>query len=1049
MKIINFKYAFRSALTVIIPILLISMTSYASLPDKFTDEIGEIAVCSISGSFDTENLELAVDGNSDTVLNAELNALSNDFVILDFGKVYLVDRLDTEWVIKSKNFTYFDVYVSDTGEENSWLQVARNRTDGVWTLAESDKHYVLENNFNGGVYARYLKIRTASANNDSNIGIAEIKAYGAFNGCYSLTHKNRYTSVKADIHANAESAQNGKPEYILNGNCETVDGGYYGTIYSGGFGLNNYVWGFVVDLGDVYNLNSVYFKWFYRLARENPETEGLEYEIMYSDTYDGVSTDNFRTFAGGSEAENSVIRWAYHSSSANIDKPEGFSVTANHTQEEAYGRYVCVKVTFTGKRIGGWADTGVYEMFIYGNHKFSSEYEECTAQANFYNNEELTHPISSLDGETDLYADVSAEYFSKEPVYVIAVYESKDGFENLYCEPYGNAVHISSDKFREGDTVSVWLTDENYSAVSDISTIYCKAPVYIYMPPANENLSGGWITAGIEDDFISAYITLPEAFAGRLVTVRMFKEGDDFTQSSLAKAVRLGEDGCAEAAFQTNAASGIYCLAFNMAGLDDIYEDRCKISIDFINSVRVKKAIKNLLDASYGENSGFLLESLISDKNVVESLNLDLTLFNETKSKDIVTKNAAEFMKRINETYSIIDGEGNFYDENYDKLDTVDFCQSFLSVINKYSLITAVNECEDGLAVKKLTGRYSDFFSDDEYINLTGIAAYNDIFAKWTDDMQCNALQRVCGRDFKEAGEILSAVQEAVLLSGIEQAEYWYDVKLISEQIAQIIGIPTYEISDKLAPSIYKKLMKNSYISYEEVKADEKKWFEYYSNTNENTQSKSSSSGGSRSSGNVSISKTDITQSGEAAKSAVFSDLSGYEWAEPMIEALYEKGIVSGVTKTEFKPEQYVKREEIVKMLVCMFDVKPLQIREVFDDVPSDDWSYPYIYAAYEANLVKGISSVQFGRGINITRQDLAVMCANFIKAYGLEKECNSDEYFSDYYNIAEYAKDAVNLLKGMGIINGRENNRFEPEKNATRAESAKIICGILALAER
>ena len=93
-----------------------------------------------------------------------------------------------------------------------------------------------------------------------------------------------------------------------------------------------------------------------------------------------------------------------------------------------------------------------------------------------------------------------------------------------------------------------------------------------------------------------------------------------------------------------------------------------------------------------------------------------------------------------------------------------------------------------------------------------------------------------------------------------------------------------------------------------------------------------------------------------------------------------------------------------------------------------------------EKGIVKGIAGDRFGTGLNITREDMAVMA---YKASGLSKggDCSG---FADYSQISDYAKDAVAAMKEHGIITGRGNNEFAPKAYATRAEAAKIICMLL-----
>ena len=68
--------------------------------------------------------------------------------------------------------------------------------------------------------------------------------------------------------------------------------------------------------------------------------------------------------------------------------------------------------------------------------------------------------------------------------------------------------------------------------------------------------------------------------------------------------------------------------------------------------------------------------------------------------------------------------------------------------------------------------------------------------------------------------------------------------------------------------------------------------------------------------------------------------------------------------------------------------------------------------------------------------------------AVGIAIDSNADNKtnFSDYGEISEWAITAVSDLSSAGIINGRDNNRFEPQDTITRAESAKLLYGILKL---
>lgn len=52
----------------------------------------------------------------------------------------------------------------------------------------------------------------------------------------------------------------------------------------------------------------------------------------------------------------------------------------------------------------------------------------------------------------------------------------------------------------------------------------------------------------------------------------------------------------------------------------------------------------------------------------------------------------------------------------------------------------------------------------------------------------------------------------------------------------------------------------------------------------------------------------------------------------------------------------------------------------------------------------------------------------------------NEPQEFQDETEIADYAKQAVSLMRRANIITGYENGKFCPKKETTRAEAAKML---------
>lgn len=180
---------------------------------------------------------------------------------------------------------------------------------------------------------------------------------------------------------------------------------------------------------------------------------------------------------------------------------------------------------------------------------------------------------------------------------------------------------------------------------------------------------------------------------------------------------------------------------------------------------------------------------------------------------------------------------------------------------------------------------------------------------------------------------------------------------------------------------------------------------------------------------------------------APFADLAEAQWATVPITVLYDMGYVSGKGDGLFCPNDVITREEAVQMLVKAFNLKAVSLKELpFTDVSKDAWYYETVRIAEQRGVVGGISATEFGAGQNVTRQDLAVMLNKALAATGrkLEKLEDAPEAFADFDTIAGYAQESVTLLQMAEILNGRDNNCFAPNGTATRAEVAKMIYAVL-----
>lgn len=171
----------------------------------------------------------------------------------------------------------------------------------------------------------------------------------------------------------------------------------------------------------------------------------------------------------------------------------------------------------------------------------------------------------------------------------------------------------------------------------------------------------------------------------------------------------------------------------------------------------------------------------------------------------------------------------------------------------------------------------------------------------------------------------------------------------------------------------------------------------------------------------------------------IFNDIDTVPWAKDSILKLYNQGILSGRGDGTFVPNDTITRAEFVKLAVLASGEVNDEAEAGFDDVPEDHWSYGYVATAYELGIINGISDSVFGESLPITRQDMAVILDRIAESRGI-KENSVSLGFEDYGDISDYAVEAVGHLSYLGIINGKDNGKFEPKADATRAEAAVVF---------
>lgn len=180
-----------------------------------------------------------------------------------------------------------------------------------------------------------------------------------------------------------------------------------------------------------------------------------------------------------------------------------------------------------------------------------------------------------------------------------------------------------------------------------------------------------------------------------------------------------------------------------------------------------------------------------------------------------------------------------------------------------------------------------------------------------------------------------------------------------------------------------------------------------------------------------------------AADSEVFTDVERDVWYYDEVMTAYDRGIMVGMSDSEFAPDKTVTREMFVTALsrIAMTSVESYhEPTSVFSDVTTDKWYSDAIEWAASGGIVYGITKSEFGVGRPVTREQIAAFAARFINTYLYDIPDVSEPAPEFTDKCSDYAKDSIELMRKTGIISGKSAAEFAPTDNATRAEVAAIL---------
>ena len=171
--------------------------------------------------------------------------------------------------------------------------------------------------------------------------------------------------------------------------------------------------------------------------------------------------------------------------------------------------------------------------------------------------------------------------------------------------------------------------------------------------------------------------------------------------------------------------------------------------------------------------------------------------------------------------------------------------------------------------------------------------------------------------------------------------------------------------------------------------------------------------------------------------SDIFLDIAPDAWYKDAVQYAYDNGLMTGVSATEFAPEQTTTRAMIVSILARLEGVTTAQAAG-FADV-DDEWYATAVNWAANVGVVNGYEDNTFRPNTAITREQLAAILMNYA-AYKGEDVSNRADLTSYTDQPSTWAEEAMSWAVAEGLISGVTADTLQPQGAATRAQVAAIF---------
>jgi len=177
-----------------------------------------------------------------------------------------------------------------------------------------------------------------------------------------------------------------------------------------------------------------------------------------------------------------------------------------------------------------------------------------------------------------------------------------------------------------------------------------------------------------------------------------------------------------------------------------------------------------------------------------------------------------------------------------------------------------------------------------------------------------------------------------------------------------------------------------------------------------------------------------------------FADVPAGFWAADAINALSEKGIVSGMGGGVFAPQGTLTRAQFSKMIVLGVNGEepPAATTVKFSDVAVGAWYAPYVEEGVKLGLFTGYEDGSFRPNDPVTREQMLAVAVRALQGGDGEISADSSAFAAE--GISTWAKRYIEYAYSNGFVakemTGEKDGLlyFDGRKDGIRAEAAYVV---------